>query len=433
MTDSARGAPFRVTIDRLGGRGEGVAAVDGGRVYVPYALPGEVVTIDREGERGTLIGVLAPSPARIDPFCPYFGTCGGCAVQTLADAPYAAWKRKLLVEALSRAGVAAEVGPLVDAHGDGRRRATFHARSGPDGRTSVGFMQARAHTIVPIAACPILDPGLDDALAAARALAAALAGAHRGDALPKPLDIVTAGTQTGLDIDLRGHGPLDEAARARIVAAAMTHHLARVSNHGTIVLERAKPTLTIGTARVELPPGSFLQATTAGEFAIAARVTAGLRGARRIADLFSGIGTFALRLAETAEVAAFDSEAPALAALDRAARATPGLRRIAIETRDLFQRPLSVDELKSFDALVLDPPRTGAEAQMRAIAASTLTRLVSVGCDVQTFARDAAILQAAGFTTERVEPIDQFRHSAHLEIVATFQRVAPKKKRRLLG
>ena len=417
----------RVTIERLGQRGEGVAETGSGRVYVPYALPGELVSIDREGERATLVGILAPSPERIEAICPYFTTCGGCAVQTLAGAPYAAWKRGLLVEALARAGVAAEVAPLVDAHGTGRRRATFHARVEPDGRTRVGFMQARSHAIVAIEACPILDPALDGALPAARAVADALALSN------KPLDIVASATLSGLDLDLRGHGPLGEGERKRLVAVALAHGLARLSNHGTIVIERTKPQMRIGAAAVEPPPGAFLQATEAGERALSTRVVAALAGARRVADLFAGIGTFALPLAEGAEVAAFDNEGPAMAALDRAARATPALRPLSTETRDLVHRPLSAVDLAAFEAVVIDPPRAGAEAQMRAIAASGIQRVASVACDVQTFSRDAAILLAGGFSVERVEPIDQFRYAAHLEIFALFRRERAKKKRRLLG
>ena len=394
---------------------------------MPYALPGESVTIDREGERGTLVGLLTPSPDRIDPICVYFTTCGGCAVQAWAPAPYAAWKRSLLVDALARAGITADVAPTVDAHGAGRRRATFHARVEADGATRVGFMKARAHTIVAIDACPILDPRLAGALPAARAAAKALATSG------KPLDIVVMATQSGIDMDLRGHGPLADDARGRLSNVAIDHDLARLSNHGEIVLERRKPVLVIGAARVEPPPGAFQQATDAGEAAIAARVIAALAGAKRVADLFAGLGTFALRLATSAEVAAYDTEGPALAALDRAARATPSLRAIRIATRDLFSRPLEPDELNGLDGLVLDPPRAGAEAQMRTIAASKLERVVSVACDAQTFSRDAAILLGGGFTIERIEPIDQFRYSAHLEIVATFRRAPVKKKRRLLG
>ena len=421
----------RMRVERLGERGEGVGRTRSGSLHVPYALPGELVTVDEgsgpaTARPGTLIGIVEPSPDRVAPFCPYFTRCGGCAIQALAEAPYAAWKRQLLVDALARAGVRATIDPLVDAHGGGRRRATFHARAGADGRISVGFMQARAHTIIPIDACPILDPGLHGALAAARGAAAALS-------LAKPLDILVTATASGLDLDLRGHGPLSKNDGERLTAMAFAHDLARLANHGIIVVERLRPALRIGPALVEPPPGAFLQATVAGEAALASRVGASLVGARRVADLFAGIGTFALPLMERSEVRAFDNDGPALAALDRAARAARARHSITVERRDLFSRPLAADELDNFDALVLDPPRAGAEAQARAIAASRLPHVVSVSCDVKTFARDAAILAAAGFQAEVVVPVDQFRHTAHLEIFASFRREPARKKRRLLG
>lgn len=424
---AAPGGTRRVTITHLGRRGEGVVETPTGRLYVPYALAGEVATVAPDGDRATLLGLLEESPDRIAPFCPYFGTCGGCAIQHLAPEPYRVWKRDLLVSALARAGLRPEVAPLVDAHGEGRRRATFHSRVERDGRVAVGFMKARAHEIVAIEACPILDPRLAGALPAARAIAKTLA------VTGKPLDIVVLATESGLDVDLRGLGPLDEGARARLIAVAAAHDLARLSNHGIPVIARRMPLLRIGHASVEPPPGVFQQATQRGEAILAELVGAGAGGARRIADLFAGVGTFALRLAAAAEVAAIDSEAAALAALDVAARRTADLRPIRVETRDLFNRPLTPGELEAFDLVVLDPPRAGAEAQMRNIGESKLSRVIAVGCDAQSFARDAAILVAAGFTLERTVPVDQFRHSPHLEIVAQLHRAPKKPKRRLLG
>ena len=415
-----------VTIERLGQRGEGIAQMPRGRLYVPYALAGEDVRVTREGERGLLLDVLVPSPDRIEAICPYFTRCGGCAVQTLAPAAYAAWKRGLLVAALSLAGVEADVAPLLDAHGQGRRRATFHARVPDGGRTEVGFMQARAHKIIEIDACPVLDPRLGQALATARAVAKALTG------LGKPLDIIVSATDTGLDIDLRGPGKLGEAERQSLVEAALAHDVARLANHGIIVLERRRPLLRMGDALLEPPPGAFLQATEAGEHALAARVLAALQGAKRVADLFAGVGTFALRLAAHSDVEAFDSERAALEALSKASRASPS-RPVEVHTRDLFHRPLLPAELAGYDAVVLDPPRAGAEAQMHALAASTVPKIVSIACDAQSFARDAAILMAAGYRPDIIEPIDQFQYSAHMEIFSLFRRTLPKKKRRLLG
>ena len=417
----------RVFIERLNARGEGAARRPEGLLCVPYTLPGETVTADVQGERGTLIGLVDASGQRVAPICPYFGRCGGCALQMMALEPYALWKRGLLVEALARAGVTAEVAPLHDAHGAGRRRATLHARRTDDGRMQVGFMQARSHTIIPIDQCPVLDVALAGAIAAARAVAKALT------TLGKPLDLLVTATDTGHDMDLRGAGKLGEADRQALIGIAAAHDLARLSNHGVIVLEQRRPVLRMGPATLELPPGAFLQATGAGEEALGARVLGALSGARRIADLFAGVGTLALRLAADAEVSAFDTEASALDALSKASRAAPGLRAVRTGKRDLFGQPLRPDELAGFDAVVLDPPRAGAEAQARCLAASLMPRVAYVACDAQSFARDAAILVAAGYRAETIEPIDQFRYSAHMEIFSLFRRPPAKKKRRLLG
>jgi 23S rRNA (uracil1939-C5)-methyltransferase len=412
-----------VTIERLGARADGIAHVDGELVYVPYVLPGERVLVERDGARARLVEVEAPSPDRVEPFCPYFLACGGCLTQHISEPVYAAWKRGILVAALEKAGLTTAVDPLIDAHGAGRRRITLHARF-REGKARVGYMAARSHELVEIAFCPIAEPALKQAPGAARALAEALRG--RG----KPLDLQITATETGLDVDIRGHGEPSERERQKLIAVANEHDLARLSIHGERLIERRAPLLTMGRAAVALPPGAFLQATRAGEETLARLVLEGCAGAKRVADLFAGCGPFALRLAEAAEVHAVDADASSLAALDRAARATPGLRRITTEARDLFRRPLLAPELARFGAVALDPPRAGAEAQARQLAASAVTTVVSVSCDVGTFVRDAATLVRAGYRLERVTPVDQFKYSPHCEMVGVFRREPPGRRRR---
>jgi 23S rRNA (uracil1939-C5)-methyltransferase len=417
----------KLTIDRLGGRGEGVAQGSDGSIFVPYALAGETILAEVDGSRGKLAEVLTPSPHRVAPFCCYFSRCGGCAVQTLAADSYARWKRDLVASALRRAGLAITVADLADAHGAGRRRATFHARY-MQGRPTTGFMQARAHDIVEIDSCPVLAPSMNGALPAARAIARALAASST------PLDILVTATASGLDVDLKGHGPLGEAEIQTLVRIALAHDLARLSTHGSIVISRRTPMLAMGKAMVVLPPGGFLQATEAGEEALAARVCAHVAGARYIADLFSGVGTFALRMAEFATIDAFDLEEAALSALAKAAR-VKGLRQVAVSPRDLFRRPLGPLEVERYDAIVFDPPRAGAEKQALFLSASSVPLVVAVSCNAQTFARDAAILCAGGYEIARVEPVDQFRHTPHVEIIAGFRRRTQgrRKTRRVLG
>ena len=420
---------LRLTIERLGRRGEGVALEQGEPIYVPYTLPGETVLADRDGERAHVIEFLSTRADRVPPICPYYGTCGGCAIQTLPVPEYAAWKRGLLVTALARAGLDVAVEALVDAHGVGRRRATFHARL-DESRSPprVGFMQARAHRIVDLEVCPILAPAMDGALTAARGIAAMLSSSG------KPLDLLVTATDAGLDLDFRGLGKADEAQQRAVVAAAGRLGLARLSNHGEILIERQSPVLRMGSTMLTLPPGAFLQATVAGEEALASRVLAAVGAARKVADLFCGVGTFALRLASGRAVEAYDMEPRAIAALTRAAQGTSGLRQPRAQTRDLFQRPLTAAELAGFDAVVFDPPRAGALAQSAELAKSNVATVVAVACDPGTFARDAATLVAGGYGLESVVPIDQFRYASHVEIVAVFRkRSAPVKRRRLLS
>ncbi len=416
-------------IDRLGRRGEGVARGTSGPIYVPYALAGETVIAEVDGERGRLVQIIEPTPERIAPFCPYYARCGGCAVQTLPAPSYAAWKRDGVTAALVAAGLPAVVGPLVDAHGLGRRRASFHARRDSADRLELGFMAVRSHDIVAIDSCPLFAPEMAGAIDAARAVAAVLVR-------PKgSLDVHVTATDTGLDIDLQGHGLLSEADRRRVVKTALAFDLARLSNHGPLILEPPPPRLQIGPATLVLPPGGFLQATAKGEEAIASRVAAALGGAERIVDLFAGVGPFTLRLLARSSVHAVDVAAPPLAALANAAKGLPRARPVTTATRDLFKRPLDPRELAAFDAAVFDPPRAGASAQAAALAASPLSCVVAVSCKVETFCRDAALLVGGGFTLESVEAIDQFRHSPHIEIVAVFRRPVAKQKpkRNLLG
>jgi 23S rRNA (uracil1939-C5)-methyltransferase len=418
----------KLHIERLGHRGEGIARDGNARVFAPYALPGETVTAEVEGDQARVVEIIEASRERIAPFCPHYAHCGGCAVQALAPSAYAEWKRGLVVTALRNAGLSADVAPLVDAHGAGRRRVTFHARM-EKGHARVGFMAARSHEIVEIGSCPLLVPELAGALPAARAIAQILAA--RG----KPLDLAFTATLDGMDVDLRGAGPLEEHETNALIKAAEAHDLARLSNHGRLVALRRPPLVQIGPARVPVPPGCFLQATEAGEQAIAARVLEATRGAKRVADLFCGVGAFALRLAQGARVSAYDSAVEAVEAMFAAARGAAGLKPLDGAARDLFERPLSAQELAPFDAVVFDPPRAGALAQAGEIARSQVKTVVAVSCSAQSFARDAAILLKGGYSVTRIVPVDQFRHSPHVEIVAIFSRGEGQKrpKRGLLG
>jgi 23S rRNA (uracil1939-C5)-methyltransferase len=376
----------RLVIDHVGHHGDGVAIAGGGNIYVPYALVGETIEV-------------GPVPG-----------------QHWDTAPYSAWKRELVVATLAQAGIDCDVAPLVDAHGAGRRRITLHARMGTHEVLKVGFAAAGSHDIVPIDRCPILDPHLNGAIEVAWALAEPLISTG------KPLDIQVTATDSGLDVDVRGSGPLSTALITRLSRIAEQHRLARLTRHGELVLMRTPPVVPMGTAKVTLPPGSFLQATIAGEETLAALVAEHCKRSKQIADLFCGVGPFALRLAAKAKVNAFDSDAGAVTALQKAATSTPGLKPVRAEPRDLFRHPLMPQELRDYDTVVFDPPRQGAQAQARALAASGVPLIVAVSCNPATFARDAKILVEAGYRLTRITPIDQFRYSPHVELVGRFER-----------
>jgi 23S rRNA (uracil1939-C5)-methyltransferase len=411
----------QLVIDRVGHRGDGVADGAAGPIFVAGALPGETVEVDAipgHPDRRQLLRVEVASPQRIAPICPHFGICGGCAVQHWETSAYRTWKRSLVVEALRQAGIEAPVADLIDAHGEGRRRAVFHARRGTHDVLEVGFAAARAHHVIPIDRCPILAKGLDGALKAAWAIAELLSP------LRKPLDIHATATDAGLDLDVRGSGALTATATAALARLAASHNLTRLTRHGELVAQARAPTLRIGSTTVLLPPAAFLQATAEGESVLARlvmEICAGIKSKKGVADLFAGIGPFALRLAEQARVTACDDDEAALAALSRAGT-TPGLKPVTTERRDLFKNPFLAAELNRFDAVVFDPPRQGAHAQSRELAASGVPIIAAVSCNPGTFARDARILLDGGYRLTGVTPVDQFRYSAHVELVARFER-----------
>jgi 23S rRNA (uracil1939-C5)-methyltransferase len=397
--------PVTVTIESLGQKGEGVATIDGARVYVAFALPGEEVLIDVEGERATLLDVLTASPDRIEPFCPYFGTCGGCQLQHLGPQAYIAFKTGLVETPLRQAGIDRAVDRFTMAHGEGRRRATLHAR-----KDAAGYMRLRSHDLLDLEACPILVPDLvKRAPQIARALGSAVG----------ECDVALTASNTGIDVAIR---KAPKTLRSEpLVPLANGLGLARLALDREMLAMRQQPAVTMGRATVDLPTGSFLQATAEAETVLAQFVLEAVGKSKSVADLFCGAGPFALRLAERAPVYAADSDKAAILAMEKAARHAKGLKTITTKTRDLFRDPLTRFEL-AFETVVLDPPRAGAEAQVKELCLSKIRHAVYVACDPKTFARDAARLVQAGFSLERLEAVDQFAWSTHVEIAASFRR-----------
>ena len=239
----------------------------------------------------------------------------------------------------------------------------------------------------------------------------------------KPLDIQVTATDSGLDVDVRGSGPLSTAMIARLSRIAEQHRLARLTRHGELVLMRTPP-----VDRRSAPPRSRCRPARSCRQRSPAKKrwprwsSEHCKRGKHIADLFCGVGPFALRLAAKSRIAAFDSDAGAVAALQKAATSTSGLKPVKAEARDLFRRPLMPQELRDYDTVVFDPPRQGAQAQATQLAASKIPTVVAVSCNVATFARDAKILIDGGYKIEGVTPVDQFRHTPHVELVARFRR-----------
>ena len=410
----------RFTIARLGSQGDGIASAEGGEVFIPFTLPGETVTAARQKDRATLMSVLEASPLRVDPACRHFTECGGCALQHYHADAYRQWKREKVVQALKAKGIACDIAELVPCAPHSRRRVTFSARRTEAGML-LGFVRALSSEIIPIEECPISLPAIVSALDRLRALADLVC------ATPRAFHMTVTVTASGLDIAVHEAGKLGDHQRRIASNFVMAEGLARLSVDGEIIVEPKKPVVQFGPVAVAVPPGAFLQATEAAEQAMAGLVGQHLSRARKVADLFAGCGSFALRLGAKSEVHAVEGEAAALAALDRAYRFGTGLKRVTSERRDLFRRPLTFKELNAFDGLVFDPPRAGAEDQSKQIARSDVPLVAAVSCNPVTLARDLRILVDGGYALKSVTPIDQFLWSAHVEAVALLEK--PKRRR----
>ncbi len=398
------------TISRLGHQGDGIAE---GPVFAPRTLPGEVVSGTVVGQLLTEIRVETPSDQRVKAPCRHYKSCGGCQLQHASDAFVADWKVEIVRKALDAQGIEADMRPIHTSPEQSRRRATVAVRRTKKG-TLAGFHGRASDTITEIPDCHLLHPDLIAAIPVAEALA--LLGGSRKGVLAVTLTL----SEGGLDVAVKGGKPLDGPLELALAQATEHHGLARLSWDDEVIATRQQPVQRFGAAEVVPPPGAFLQATKDGEQALLQAVLKATEGAKRVVDLFAGSGTFSLPLAQTAEVHAVEGEADMTAALDQGWRKAKGLKRVTTEARDLFRRPLMPDELRHFDAIVLDPPRAGAEAQVFELAQAKRPVIAYVSCNPVTFARDAKTLVNAGYTLEWVQVVDQFRWSSHVELAARF-------------
>ena len=410
--------PDPVTIERLGGQGDGVAQAAGVSLFVPLSAPGDVVRLtigEKKGDGWTaqIAEMVTPSPLRVKPPCPQFGICGGCALQHIDPGAYAEWKRGLLIERLRLAHMDTDIAPLIRIAPGTRRRATF-AFSFRRGRGFLGFHGHASHRLADLSECMVLVPALSALLPPLKAMLARLAPDDSGEASATV-------AETGLDVSVNTKRVLDLNAREALAAFAEDQNLARLTWRDEPVARRRGPLLTMGGAAVELPSGGFIQPSAEGEAALVSLVTAAIGPGGAVADLYSGCGSFTLPLAATgAKVHAVEGEAASLGALDQAARRAG--YQVSTEARDLARRPLLPHELARYRAVVFDPPRAGAAPQAEQLAVGGPKLVVAVSCNPATLARDLRTLMDGGYRLETITPVDQFPFSAHLEAVAVLRR-----------
>jgi 23S rRNA (uracil1939-C5)-methyltransferase len=405
-------------IAEIGAQGDGVLSAGAWRLFVPRTVPGDLVRVAAKGERGVLLSLLEPGPDRAAAPCIHYDSCGGCSLQHVTRDFYRNWKKTLAASALAREGLSADIAEMVETPAASRRRAVFAVERAR--RTVVvGFNAARSSSVSAIGECVVLAPGLRTALPSLAKIAAQFNA--------RKFDLAATLCENGVDIDLRARTlvePRGVALQALTVAMREAGFI-RLSLNGEPIVTLATPAFSFDDVSVSPSPGAFLQASKEAEQVLIELVKEGCASARRIADVFCGCGTFALPLAKTASVSAFDSDASAIAALDAAARsaqASGALHPVRTAERNLIERPLTAEELDVFDAVVFDPPRAGAKSQSEELAKSRVKRVVAVSCNPKTFARDLAILSQGGFKLERVMPIDQFVFTPHIELVGFLRR-----------
>lgn len=406
---------MNLVIDRLGHHGDGIAAGPDGSIFVSQMLPGEEVTGDLVGDRLVNTRIVTPSDQRVRPPCVHAKTCGGCQLQHASDAFVAAWKVDVVRSALSGQGLSADFLPILTSPPRSRRRATLSARRTKIG-AMIGFHARASDMLVAVPHCQLLHRDLIASFPALESLVK-IGGSRSGE-----VSVTVTQSLGGLDVSVSGGKPIESGLAMELARVVEAFGLARLTWNGEGVALRTMPMQRFGRALVAPPPGAFLQATADGEAALLAAVQGIVGDARRVADLFAGSGTFAIPLAEKAEVHAVEGDAAMVGAMEKGWRQADGLRRLATEVRDLFRRPLEPDEFKGFDAVVIDPPRAGADAQFATLAKSGVAMIASVSCNPVTFARDAKMLVQAGYRLSTVQVVDQFRWSSHVELVGRFEK-----------
>lgn len=398
------------TVLRLGYQGDGIAE---GPIFAPRTLPGEVIDGEVTGNRIESPKIITPSTNRVTALCRHYKSCGGCSLQHATDAFVADWKQDVVRTALAAQNIEADIRKILTSAPNSRRRAVLTGR-----RTKkdalVGFHARGADTITEIPDCHLLHPDLLAVIPALRALTV------YGTTRKGEVRFTVTQSEAGIDVAVTGGKPLDGQMLMTLAAMAGEHGLARLTWDGEPIVDIVAPYQMFGTIRVVPPAGGFLQATKEGEDALISAVLETVSGAKSVLDLFSGSGTFTLPIAANSEVHAVEGDAAMLKALDQGWRQAADLKRVTTEERDLFRRPLLPDEFKRFDAVVIDPPRAGAVHQIKELADAKPPKVAMISCNPVTFAQDAKTLTDAGYEMGRIDVVDQFRWSTHVEVAAAF-------------
>ena len=401
-----------VQIERLGALGDGIFQEDGTDVFVPFSLPGDEIEVMGKGVRREIASIVTPSENRIEPICQHFGSCGGCQMQHAAPEFYREWKEWIVTQAFARHDIDIKLDSYFSVPIGSRRRVVFSARR-IDGELELGFARRDSNDLVDLRQCSVLTATLEHNLDQIRDFASMLPLGK------KPVHIWVVDSENGLDVCVQEMREPNPALRKALIRKAVELSFARLSVDDEIFVEARKPYIKMGSAEVVPNTGGFLQASREAEEEIARLVIGHLSSCKQVADLYCGIGTFALRLAERSTVWALEENKAAVVSLDLAWRNTAGkLKKIISEARNLERRPVGFQELKKYDGLVFDPPRAGAEIQCTQLAKSKVRKIAAVSCNPVTLARDISILVSGGYELKALHAIDQFLYTPHIELVA---------------
>lgn len=414
-----------LTIDHLGREGDGVAKTEDGPIFVPYTLPGEVVRVFVERDRGEVVEIVEPSPDRIEPACKHFGACGGCSLQHMKEDAYLDWKRQQVQMMIKKHGIEFEVAPVIPVSKQSRRRAAFSYKAAKNG-VHLGFHGKRSSEIVSPEECPVLHPDLEKHLVSKNVSKKAAGGFARLASLVvrakrEERMLATLG-KNGVSVEMTGREPGSSRFDVEELWGATSPFWKVMMNGVLSSVDNGDDIIESGGFSLYAPPGAFLQATADAETALVSNAVSFLKDCKACADLFCGIGTFTLPMAKFATVLAVESEQSAIDALKKTVSKTRKIKNIRTLRRDLFKHPISHMELKKIEGVLFDPPRAGASAQCDQIVKSSVGRVSAVSCNPVSFARDARILIDGGFKMTSLQPVDQFLWSHHIELAATFER-----------